>query len=211
MGSQYRCLREGVLQKYCSPDVKWWMCVWMCVNSQVHSWGYSGLLWTWLLHSGSRLQQRVIRYLHVHLPLLRSRLYHLLHLWKSGADRQSCKLCFPSSLIEKNCSELTFFIVFYCSWCVQAAAQQQESESTQKAEREVTRMCILMVLGFLGAWTPYASVAAWIFFNKGVAFSAVSMAIPAFFSKSSALFNPIIYVLMNKQVCSLLFWLIMSF
>nr|BAX02587.1 rhodopsin2 [Trichiurus lepturus] len=80
-----------------------------------------------------------------------------------------------------------------------AAAQQQESESTQKAEREVTRMCILMVLGFLVAWTPYASLAAWIFFNKGAAFSPIGMAVPAFFSKSSALYNPIIYVLMNKQ------------
>ena len=61
-------------------------------------------------------------------------------------------------------------------------------------------MCVLMVFGFLLAWTPYASFAAWIFFNKGAAFSATAMAVPAFFSKSSALFNPIIYVLMNKQV-----------
>ncbi|RXN03796.1 green sensitive cone opsin [Labeo rohita] len=80
-----------------------------------------------------------------------------------------------------------------------AAAQQQDSASTQKAEREVTRMVILMVLGFLVAWTPYATVAAWIFFNKGAAFSAQFMAIPAFFSKSSALYNPVIYVLLNKQ------------
>lgn len=61
-------------------------------------------------------------------------------------------------------------------------------------------MCVLMVIGFLVAWTPYATVAAWIFFNKGAAFTAQFMAIPAFFSKSSALFNPIIYVLLNKQV-----------
>ncbi|XP_028823032.1 green-sensitive opsin-3-like [Denticeps clupeoides] len=80
-----------------------------------------------------------------------------------------------------------------------AAAQQQDSASTQKAEKEVTRMCILMVCGFLLAWTPYASVAAWIFLNKGVAFSAQFMAVPAFFSKCSAIFNPIIYVVLNKQ------------
>lgn len=61
-------------------------------------------------------------------------------------------------------------------------------------------MVILMVLGFLVAWTPYASVAAWIFLNKGAAFSAQFMALPAFFSKSSSIFNPIIYVLLNKQV-----------
>ncbi|NXT32810.1 OPSG protein, partial [Pelecanoides urinatrix] len=81
----------------------------------------------------------------------------------------------------------------------EAAAQQQESATTQKAEKEVTRMVILMVLGFLLAWTPYATVAFWIFTNKGAEFSATFMAVPAFFSKSSSLFNPIIYVLMNKQ------------
>ncbi|KAF3856253.1 hypothetical protein F7725_016976 [Dissostichus mawsoni] len=80
-----------------------------------------------------------------------------------------------------------------------AAAQQQESESTQKAEREVTRMCILMVFGFLLAWVPYASFAGWIFLNKGAAFTALTAAIPAFFAKSSALYNPVIYVLLNKQ------------
>ncbi|XP_036426836.1 green-sensitive opsin-3-like [Colossoma macropomum] len=80
-----------------------------------------------------------------------------------------------------------------------AAASQQESASTQKAEKEVTRMVILMVLGFLVAWTPYASVAAWIFMNKGAAFTAQSMTVPAFFSKTSAIFNPIIYVVLNKQ------------
>ncbi|XP_032305199.1 green-sensitive opsin [Coturnix japonica] len=82
----------------------------------------------------------------------------------------------------------------------EAAAQQQESATTQKAEREVTRMVILMVLGFMLAWTPYAVVAFWIFTNKGADFTATLMAVPAFFSKSSSLYNPIIYVLMNKQV-----------
>jgi len=65
-------------------------------------------------------------------------------------------------------------------------------------------MVVLMVLGFLFAWVPYASFAAWIFLNRGAAFSAQSMAIPAFFSKTSALFNPIIYVLLNKQVSNVI-------
>uniref|UniRef100_A0A8C1KJJ2 Rhodopsin n=1 Tax=Cyprinus carpio TaxID=7962 RepID=A0A8C1KJJ2_CYPCA len=69
-----------------------------------------------------------------------------------------------------------------------AAAQQQESETIQRAEREVTRMVILMVIAFLICWLPYASVACPIF-----------MTIPAFFAKSLALCNPLIYVFMNKQ------------
>lgn len=63
-------------------------------------------------------------------------------------------------------------------------------------------MCILMVLGFLVAWTPYASFSGWIFMNKGAAFHPLTAAVCAFFAKSSALYNPVIYVLMNKQVGS---------
>nr|WBO26016.1 medium-wavelength sensitive opsin [Meiacanthus atrodorsalis] len=104
----------------------------------------------------------------------------------------SCHFCVPVFLIFFTYGSLVMTVKA-------AAAQQQDSASTQKAEKEVTRMCFLMVLGFLVAWTPYASFAAWIFFNKGAAFSASAMAVPAFFSKSSALFNPVIYILMNKQ------------
>ena len=105
-----------------------------------------------------------------------------------------CSVCLEDSLF---CTILTMF-VFPLS--PQAAAQQQESASTQKAEKEVTRMVILMVFGFLLAWCPYASFAAYIFLNKGMAFTAQSMAVPAFFAKTSAIFNPVIYVLLNKQV-----------
>lgn len=47
----------------------------------------------------------------------------------------------------------------YLSLSQQAAKAQAESASTQKAEREVTRMVFLMVLGFLVCWLPYASFA----------------------------------------------------
>ncbi|KAM3878299.1 green-sensitive opsin-like [Diretmus argenteus] len=104
----------------------------------------------------------------------------------------SCHFCLPVFLIFFTYGSLVLTVKA-------AAAQQQESASTQKAEKEVTRMCVLMVFGFLLAWVPYASYAAYLFFNRGIAFTATSMAIPAFFAKSSALYNPIIYVLMNKQ------------
>ncbi|KAG9337505.1 hypothetical protein JZ751_028696 [Albula glossodonta] len=81
----------------------------------------------------------------------------------------------------------------------EAAAAQQESETTQRAEREVTRMVILMVISFLVCWVPYASVAWYIFTHQGSSFGPVFMTLPAFFAKSSALYNPLIYVCMNKQ------------
>ncbi|XP_038264396.1 rhodopsin [Dermochelys coriacea] len=81
----------------------------------------------------------------------------------------------------------------------EAAAQQQESATTQKAEREVTRMVIIMVIAFLICWVPYASVAFYIFTHQGFDFGPVFMTIPAFFAKSSAIYNPVIYIVMNKQ------------
>ncbi|KAE8293640.1 rhodopsin [Larimichthys crocea] len=99
---------------------------------------------------------------------------------------------------------IPLFIIFFCYGrllCTvrAAAAQQQESESTQRAEREVTRMVIVMVISFLVCWVPYASVAWYIFANQGSEFGPVFMTAPAFFAKSAALYNPVIYILLNRQ------------
>uniref|UniRef100_A0A3Q2XJS4 Rhodopsin n=1 Tax=Hippocampus comes TaxID=109280 RepID=A0A3Q2XJS4_HIPCM len=91
-------------------------------------------------------------------------------------------------------------IIFFCYsrllCTVRAAAQQQqESESTQRAEKEVTRMVVVMVISFLVCWVPYASVAWYIFANQGTQFGPVFMTAPAFFAKGAALYNPVIYIL----------------
>lgn len=80
-----------------------------------------------------------------------------------------------------------------------AAKAQAESASTQKAEREVTRMVVVMVLGFLVCWLPYASFAVWVVTNRGETFDLRLATIPSVFSKSSAVYNPVIYILLNKQ------------
>ena len=83
----------------------------------------------------------------------------------------------------------------------QAAKAQAESASTQKAEREVTRMVVVMVLGFLVCWMPYASFALWVVNNRGQPFDLRLATIPSCFSKASTVYNPVIYILLNKQVC----------
>ncbi|KAM8863084.1 LOW QUALITY PROTEIN: extra-ocular rhodopsin [Spinachia spinachia] len=95
-------------------------------------------------------------------------------------------------------------IIFFCYGrllCTvrAAAALQQESETTQRAEKEVTRMVVVMVISFLVCWVPYATVAWYIFANRGAEFGPVFMTVPAFFAKSSALYNPVIYILLNRQ------------
>lgn len=61
-------------------------------------------------------------------------------------------------------------------------------------------MVIIMVIAFLICWVPYASVAFYIFTHQGSNFGPIFMTIPAFFAKSSAIYNPVIYIMMNKQV-----------
>ncbi|EMP42463.1 Blue-sensitive opsin [Chelonia mydas] len=80
------------------------------------------------------------------------------------------------------------------------AKQQEQSATTQKAEREVTKMVVVMVAGFLVCWLPYASFALWVVTHRGEPFDVHLASIPAVFSKSSTVYNPIIYVFMNKQV-----------
>ncbi|XP_025740936.1 rhodopsin [Callorhinus ursinus] len=99
---------------------------------------------------------------------------------------------------------IPMIVIFFCYGQLvftvkEAAAQQQESATTQKAEKEVTRMVIIMVIAFLICWVPYASVAFYIFTHQGSNFGPIFMTIPAFFAKSSSIYNPVIYIMMNKQ------------
>ncbi|KAL7837400.1 hypothetical protein SRHO_G00271110 [Serrasalmus rhombeus] len=69
-------------------------------------------------------------------------------------------------------------------------------------------MVVVMVLGFLVCWFPYTSFSLWVIFNRGQAFDMRMGSIPACFAKSSTVYNPIIYVFMNKQFRSCMMKLI---
>ncbi|XP_017594691.1 PREDICTED: blue-sensitive opsin-like [Corvus brachyrhynchos] len=81
----------------------------------------------------------------------------------------------------------------------QVAKQQEQSATTQKAEREVTKMVVVMVLGFLVCWAPYSIFALWVVTHRGQHFDVGLASIPSVFSKASTVYNPVIYVFMNKQ------------
>nr|BAJ23070.1 M/LWS type cone opsin [Lagothrix lagotricha] len=79
------------------------------------------------------------------------------------------------------------------------AKQQKESESTQKAEKEVTRMVVVMIMAFCVCWGPYTFFACFAAAKPGYAFHPLMAALPAYFAKSATIYNPIIYVFMNRQ------------
>lgn len=80
------------------------------------------------------------------------------------------------------------------------AAAQAESASTQKAEKEVSRMVIVMVCSFILCYGPYALAGLYFAYTTSENKDYRLVTIPAFFSKSSCVYNPLIYVFMNKQV-----------
>ncbi|XP_049423327.1 opsin-1, short-wave-sensitive 1 [Epinephelus fuscoguttatus] len=116
---------------------------------------------------------------------------------------------------EFNCSSYTNFLMVTCFIAPLAiiifsysqllgalravAAQQTESVSTQKAEKEVSRMIIVMVGSFVTCYGPYALAALYFAYSSDENKDYRLVTIPAFFSKSSCVYNPLIYAFMNKQ------------
>ncbi|XP_043573946.1 pinopsin-like [Chiloscyllium plagiosum] len=81
----------------------------------------------------------------------------------------------------------------------QVAQQQKECQTTQRAEREVTRMVVVMVMAFLICWLPYTTFALVVAVDKDIVIYPTLASMPSYFSKTATVYNPIIYVFMNKQ------------
>lgn len=61
-------------------------------------------------------------------------------------------------------------------------------------------MVVVMVLAFLVTWLPYAAMALAVIIDSSLYIDPVIATIPVYLAKSSTLYNPIIYVFMNRQV-----------
>uniref|UniRef100_A0A8C9VCU4 Vertebrate ancient long opsin b n=1 Tax=Scleropages formosus TaxID=113540 RepID=A0A8C9VCU4_SCLFO len=71
--------------------------------------------------------------------------------------------------------------------------------SRRELDQEVARMVIVMIAAFMVGWTPYAAFSITVTICPTIHLDPRVAAIPAFFSKTAAIYNPIIYVFMNKQ------------
>ncbi|XP_066556297.1 parapinopsin a [Amia ocellicauda] len=71
--------------------------------------------------------------------------------------------------------------------------------TTAKAEVQVARMVILMVLAFLLCWLPYAAFAMAVIFNPRLHINPIVATVPMYMTKTSTVYNPLIYIFMNRQ------------
>nr|ACZ97935.1 long wavelength-sensitive cone opsin [Sinocyclocheilus yangzongensis] len=120
----------------------------------------------------------------------------------SGSEDPSVQSYMIILMITCCIIPLAIIILCYIAvWlAIRAVAQQQkDSESTQKAEKEVSRMVVVMILAYCVCWGPYTFFACFAAANPGYAFHPLAAAMPAYFAKSATIYNPIIYVFMNRQ------------
>ncbi|CAL8381795.1 unnamed protein product [Boreogadus saida] len=74
-----------------------------------------------------------------------------------------------------------------------------EGGASARAESKVARMVVLMVLCFLTGWLPYAGMAMVVVYCPDVHISPLVATLPVYLAKSSTLFNPLVYIFLNKQ------------
>uniref|UniRef100_A0A8C3MYZ0 Uncharacterized protein n=1 Tax=Geospiza parvula TaxID=87175 RepID=A0A8C3MYZ0_GEOPR len=92
------------------------------------------------------------------------------------------------------CLVIPFAIIVYSYGKLLCAVRQV------KAHDRVLLMVMVMVLCFLLCWLPYAAVALLATFGQPGLISPAASIVPAILAKSSTVYNPIIYVFLNKQV-----------
>nr|XP_020667239.1 pinopsin-like [Pogona vitticeps] len=100
------------------------------------------------------------------------------------------------------CLVIPFFIIVYCYGKLLCTIKQVSGVPkgmAQTREQRVLIMVIVMVICFLLCWLPYGIVALIATFGKpGLVTSSASI-IPSILAKSSTVYNPIIYIFLNKQ------------
>ncbi|KAM9362348.1 parapinopsin-like [Symphorus nematophorus] len=74
-----------------------------------------------------------------------------------------------------------------------------EGGAVAKSEMKVAFMVVLMVLTFLISWLPYAGLAMLVVYNPDVEIHPLVGTVPVYLAKSSTVYNPLIYIYLNKQ------------
>ncbi|XP_073437401.1 vertebrate ancient opsin-like [Dendrobates tinctorius] len=100
------------------------------------------------------------------------------------------------------CLALPFFMIVYCYGRLLVAIKQVSGVTKVAArtrEQRVLIMVIVMVICFLLCWLPYGIMALIATFGRPGLITPSASIIPSVLAKSSTVYNPIIYIFLNKQ------------
>ncbi|MBN3326797.1 OPSP protein, partial [Atractosteus spatula] len=100
------------------------------------------------------------------------------------------------------CLALPFFVIIYSYGKLLLTVKQVSVVNTvvgRSREQRILFMVLAMVICFLLCWLPYGTVALLATFGKSGLVTPEASIIPSLLAKSSTVFNPIIYIFLNKQ------------
>ncbi|XP_060623915.1 vertebrate ancient opsin-like [Anolis sagrei] len=100
------------------------------------------------------------------------------------------------------CLVIPFIIIVYCYGKLLCAIKQVSGVTqgmAQTREQRVLIMVVVMIICFLLCWLPYGIVALIATFGKPGLVTPSASIIPSVLAKSSTVYNPVIYIFLNKQ------------
>ncbi|NWH69354.1 OPN5 protein, partial [Piaya cayana] len=104
------------------------------------------------------------------------------------------------------CTVLPALTIVACylgiAWKVHKAYQEIQNidriPHAAKLEKKLTLMAVLISVGFLSSWTPYAAASFWSMFNSSGSLQPIVTLLPCLFAKSSTAYNPFIYYIFSR-------------
>ncbi|XP_061427361.1 opsin-5-like [Lethenteron reissneri] len=76
---------------------------------------------------------------------------------------------------------------------------KRRTPTARHVESRLTKMAVLVTVGFIGCWSPYAIVSLWSLFRSPGSISPLVALLPCLFAKSSTVYNPFIYYLFSRS------------
>uniref|UniRef100_A0A7N9AT06 Teleost multiple tissue opsin 2a n=1 Tax=Mastacembelus armatus TaxID=205130 RepID=A0A7N9AT06_9TELE len=98
------------------------------------------------------------------------------------------------------CLGLPVLVMVYCYGRLLYAVGHIRRTAARRREFHILFMVVTTVVCYLLCWMPYGVVAMMATFGRPGLISPVASVIPSILAKSSTVINPVIYILMNKQV-----------
>uniref|UniRef100_H2YBN8 G-protein coupled receptors family 1 profile domain-containing protein n=1 Tax=Ciona savignyi TaxID=51511 RepID=H2YBN8_CIOSA len=120
--------------------------------------------------------------------------------------------CAPNWFVKGNTERL--FIILYFVFCfliplaiivlcygklIFTTSTESSLSGGTSPEGEVTKMVVVMVTAFVICWLPYAAFAMYNVVNPEAQIDYALGAAPAFFAKTATIYNPLIYIGLNRQ------------
>ncbi|XP_075456556.1 pinopsin-like isoform X2 [Ascaphus truei] len=103
---------------------------------------------------------------------------------------------------ERSLSNYSYLITYFLTCFLiplNKKIEQQGGKGHPEEEKRVVVMVLFMVIAFLICWLPYTVFALIVVIDPTLYISPLAATLPTYFAKTSPVYNPVIYLFLNKQ------------